>query len=76
VRRIGIWAIHAYRFLFAWLPSSCRYEPSCSRYAIEAIELHGPGRGLVLAMRRLARCQPWGGFGFDPVPRPSDAVRF
>jgi len=69
--------LQAYRWtLSPLLGPRCRFEPSCSRYAIEAIELHGPGRGLVLAMRRLARCQPWGGFGFDPVPRPGDAVRF
>jgi putative membrane protein insertion efficiency factor len=51
-----------------WLPPSCRYEPSCSTYAIEAVGRHGAGRGSWLALRRLGRCHPWGGRGFDPVP--------
>jgi putative membrane protein insertion efficiency factor len=49
-------------------PSPCRFTPSCSAYAREAIELHGSGRGLWLALRRLARCRPFGPSGFDPVP--------
>ena len=48
---------------------SCRFAPSCSDYALEAIERHGPWRGAGLALRRIARCHPWGGAGFDPVPR-------
>ncbi|MGH9156144.1 MAG: membrane protein insertion efficiency factor YidD [Acidimicrobiales bacterium] len=48
--------------------SPCRYAPTCSAYALEALERHGARRGAVLAMRRLARCHPWGGFGADPVP--------
>ena len=47
---------------------ACRFSPSCSVYAIEAIEMHGAARGLWLALRRVARCHPWGGFGHDPVP--------
>src|SRR5271154_2359199 len=53
------------------LPPACRYLPSCSHYAEEAIILHGPWRGGVLAARRLCRCHPWGGSGYDPVPAPS-----
>lgn len=49
---------------------SCRFEPSCSRYAHEAISVHGAWKGWWLAMKRLARCQPWGGHGYDPVPSP------
>ena len=48
----------------------CRFQPSCSHYAGEAIRLHGPGRGIVLAARRLLRCHPFGGSGFDAVPAP------
>lgn len=60
------------RFLSPMSPPSCRFQPTCSQYAIEAIETHGPLRGLRLAMRRLARCHPFtwlgGSSGFDPVP--------
>ena len=51
-----------------WLPSACRYQPTCSHYALEALAVHGPWRGLQLAARRIGRCHPWGGFGPDPVP--------
>lgn len=50
------------------LPSCCRYTPTCSQYAIEAIEKRGAFVGLFLAARRILRCNPWGGFGYDPVP--------
>ena len=48
--------------------SGCRFEPSCSAYAIEAVRTHGAARGLWFAARRVGRCHPWGGHGFDPVP--------
>jgi putative membrane protein insertion efficiency factor len=51
-----------------YLPSACRYTPSCSAYAIEALEAHGAMRGSWLTARRLLRCHPWGGHGYDPVP--------
>lgn len=50
------------------MPSVCRFEPSCSRYAYEAIDRHGALRGGWLTLRRLGRCRPGGGQGFDPVP--------
>ncbi len=49
-------------------PPSCRFTPTCSQYAIEAIRRPGPFKGLWLALRRLSRCHPWGGSGYDPVP--------
>lgn len=49
-------------------PASCRYTPTCSTYAVQAIQLHGPWRGGWLALKRIASCHPWGGSGYDPVP--------
>lgn len=49
-------------------PPSCRYTPTCSQYAIEAIRKHGPLKGTWLAIKRILRCNPWGGSGYDPVP--------
>lgn len=56
------------RFISPLTPPSCRYTPTCSQYAVEAIRKHGPIRGLYLAVRRILRCHPWGGSGYDPVP--------
>ena len=50
------------------LPASCRHVPTCSQYAIEAIRVHGPFKGLYLATRRILHCHPWGTHGYDPVP--------
>ncbi|HXP03279.1 MAG TPA: membrane protein insertion efficiency factor YidD [Stellaceae bacterium] len=62
-------AIRAWQLLLApVLPPSCRYLPSCSHYADEAIAQHGPARGSWLTLRRVCRCHPWGGAGYDPVP--------
>lgn len=54
--------------LSPYLPSACRYTPTCSQYAIEAICKHGAVRGGWLGLKRISRCHPWGGHGYDPVP--------
>lgn len=51
------------------LPNVCRYRPSCSEYFIEALQVHGVIKGSILGIRRILRCHPWGGSGYDPVPR-------
>lgn len=56
------------RGISPFLPPACRYTPTCSEYAAEAIRRHGSARGSLLAARRLLRCHPWGGSGYDPVP--------
>ena len=61
------------RFGSAWLGGHCRFEPSCSSYAMEALERHGAVRGGWLAMRRVLRCRPGGGAGPDPVPEKTDS---
>ncbi len=53
----------------------CRYLPTCSDYAAEALVTHGPWRGALLAARRVLRCHPWGGQGYDPPPPPRDAAQ-
>ena len=67
LERAGIALIHAYRFLFQWLPSSCRYEPTCSRYTEQAIEQYGLIRGSLMGAKRIARCHPGHPGGYDPV---------
>jgi putative membrane protein insertion efficiency factor len=59
--------------LYQWgispfLPRTCRYYPSCSQYALEALRVHGPFKGLIMGTRRILSCHPWGGHGYDPVP--------
>jgi len=55
-----------------WLGANCRYQPTCSEYALEALREHGAFRGTWLAARRIGRCHPWGGSGYDPVPGKQD----
>ena len=61
--------IHFYRYAISpMLPASCRYTPTCSKYALEALRRHGPIKGSWLTIKRICRCHPWGGSGYDPVP--------
>jgi putative membrane protein insertion efficiency factor len=63
--------IRGWRLVSRHLPPRCRFYPSCSQYALDALELHGAGRGSWLAVRRVARCHPWHEGGIDPVPEPN-----
>ena len=67
MKRIGIGLIKVYRVVFAWLPSSCRYEPTCSHYTEQAIARYGLLKGSLMGARRIARCHPWHPGGYDPV---------
>lgn len=69
--------VWSYRMLISpWLGNNCRFDPSCSQYALDALRLHGAFRGSALAARRIGRCHPWGGAGYDPVPpKQQDPVR-
>jgi putative membrane protein insertion efficiency factor len=67
--RLLMMPIRGWRLVSVHLAPHCRFHPSCSAYALEALEVHGAFRGTWLAVRRLARCHPWGGGGIDPVPR-------
>ncbi len=65
--------LHLYRYAISpMIASNCRFQPTCSAYAIEALEKHGPFRGVGLAFRRVMRCRPGGKSGFDPVPSAKD----
>ena len=73
VSRAAVWLIflliHRYRPSIApYTPPACRFTPTCSQYALEALRKHGPLKGTWLAARRILRCHPWGGSGYDPVP--------
>lgn len=66
--RLAWCGVRAYQLARAGRPPVCRYAPSCSAYALEALEIHGTLRGMWLAARRLARCHPWASMAWDPVP--------
>lgn len=69
MKALLIGLVKAYRLLLSpWLGASCRFEPSCSLYAVQALESHGAGAGSYLAATRLLRCHPWCDGGHDPVP--------
>ena len=69
--RILLLPVYFYRAAISpLLPPSCRYTPTCSQYTIEALRKHGPIKGVLLSIRRIVSCNPWGGSGYDPVPEP------
>ena len=66
---VFIFFVRGYQILISpWLGSNCRHQPTCSAYTIEALREWGPIRGLWLGFKRIAKCHPWGTYGFDPVP--------
>ncbi len=70
MQNVVLWILAAYkRVLSPRMPVACRYTPTCSEYAAEAVAMHGAARGTLLALWRLLRCQPFGGRGLDQVPR-------
>ncbi len=73
VRRLAAWPLIVLvrfyqRCISPLTPPSCRFTPTCSQYALEALRKYGPLKGLWLTLKRLSRCHPWGGSGYDPVP--------
>lgn len=69
IRDLLMAVVRGYRLLLSpWLGSACRFEPTCSRYALDALQQHGAACGSYLTLRRLVRCQPWCAGGHDPVP--------
>ncbi|WP_022708254.1 MULTISPECIES: membrane protein insertion efficiency factor YidD [Paracoccus] len=67
--RIAALPVRAYRLVASpWVGHGCRFQPTCSAYALQALERHGAWRGGLLTLRRIGRCHPWGGQGYDPVP--------
>ena len=69
LQRLVILPVRFYqRAVSPLLPPACRYTPTCSQYMAEAVQKHGALKGLYLGIRRILRCHPWGGYGYDPVP--------
>ena len=68
MKQIVIFVVRAYRLLLSpYLPPSCRYQPTCSQYAEEALDKYGALKGGMIALKRISRCHPWGGSGYDPL---------
>ena len=67
---IGVyrWTLRPLLKVVAGPNAGCRFQPTCSQYFLDAVDAHGPWRGSWLGLRRILRCHPWGGFGYDPVP--------
>jgi len=69
IRKIFIFPVLIYQYVISpFFPSSCRYTPTCSNYAKESILKHGVIKGTILSAKRISKCHPWGGKGYDPVP--------
>jgi len=69
IGKLFIWTIRGYqRMISRYTPPSCRYYPSCSQYTLQAIKCHGVMKGTMMGSWRIARCNPFGGYGYDPVP--------
>jgi putative membrane protein insertion efficiency factor len=68
--------VYFYKYVISPMtPVSCRHIPSCSQYALEALEIHGPVKGIYLATIRILKCNPWGTHGYDPVPPKKQAFK-
>jgi uncharacterized protein len=68
--KIAVGLVRGYQIMISpYFPSSCRFTPSCSQYMIDALREHGFFKGIFLGAKRIARCHPWGGKGYDPVPK-------
>ncbi|WP_428225418.1 membrane protein insertion efficiency factor YidD [Flavobacterium sp.] len=66
---ILVFFVRIYQYIISPLmPATCRYQPTCSHYMVEALKKHGPLKGLFLGIKRILSCHPWGGSGYDPVP--------
>ena len=70
ITKFLIFLVRIYQYtLSPFLGANCRYQPTCSAYSVEALQVHGPIKGLYLALKRILSCHPWGGHGYDPVPK-------
>lgn len=68
MKKLSIWLIEVYQSIPGWWHNNCRHIPTCSNYALEAIERYGFVKGWVLTIKRIIKCNPWGSSGYDPVP--------
>ncbi|MDX1940470.1 MAG: membrane protein insertion efficiency factor YidD [Saprospiraceae bacterium] len=76
LKHIFILPVRIYQWTISpLLPSSCRYQPTCSHYMVEAINEWGPIKGIWLGLKRISRCHPWGGHGYDPIPKKVDKLK-